>query len=89
MSSGLNGDKPDSKALAQLIEKSQSIGDRNLEGAVYIMYTMAQRANIKGKLKVSLEYVSFHSPPSEANFTTQGGNESYIIVLLQLQRVSH
>jgi hypothetical protein len=55
MSAGLAGEKPDSKALAQLIEKSQSIGDRNLEGAVYLMYTMAQRANIKGKLKASLE----------------------------------
>jgi hypothetical protein len=55
MSAGLNGEKPDSKALTQLIEKSQSIGDRNLEGAVYLMYTMAQRANIKGKLEASLE----------------------------------
>ncbi|KAJ7908815.1 hypothetical protein B0H13DRAFT_653243, partial [Mycena leptocephala] len=53
--SGLAGENPDSKALAQLIEKSQSVGDMNLEGAVYLMYTMAQRANIEGKLKASLE----------------------------------
>ncbi|KAJ7788668.1 hypothetical protein B0H13DRAFT_1936560 [Mycena leptocephala] len=53
--SGLAGTNPDAEALAQLIEKSQFIGDRHVEEEVWIVHAVAQRADVKAKLKTSFE----------------------------------
>lgn len=49
--------KPDRRALAQLIEITQGLVEKEVEGEAWIVSAMAQRASAQGKINASIECV--------------------------------
>ncbi|KAJ7192758.1 hypothetical protein GGX14DRAFT_479749 [Mycena pura] len=63
-SSGLSGGrnaKPDRRALAQLIEITQGLVEKEVEGEAWIVSAMAQRASAQGKINASIDTKFFGS----------------------------